>query len=113
MSDGSKSTYPLSEGVALYYSFCTYSAWIARAALPGVSLTSFACPGLQALPPAEVEGWPSAILIAANGLVSVKRLMVLPDVNVYRTVMNYSPQYHSRRRSGGGGHAGTTLKKGL
>ena len=35
MGDGSKGTYPLSEGVALYYGFCTYSAWIALAAYPG------------------------------------------------------------------------------
>ena len=33
-----------------------------RAALPGLSLPSVAGPGLQALPPAEVVGWPSAIL---------------------------------------------------
>ena len=71
MGDGSKGTYPLSEGVALYLDFCTYSAWIARAALHRVSLPSVAYTGLQALPPVEVEGWLSATPIVAMRLVSV------------------------------------------
>ncbi len=76
MGDGSKGTYPLSEGVALYYGFCTYSAWIARAALPRVSLPSVAYTGLQALPPVEVEGWLSAIHRAAERLVAMKSPLV-------------------------------------
>ena len=42
------------------------------AALPGVSLPSVACPGLQANPPSSGLGWPSAILRPAE---------LLPDSN--------------------------------
>ena len=36
------------------------------AALPGVSLPTVACPGLQANPPSSGLGWPSAILRSAE-----------------------------------------------
>ena len=56
-------------------------------ALPRVSLPSVAGPGLQALPPAEVEGWPSAILNAAYGAYTMETICgtthcdCLPDSN--------------------------------
>ena len=55
------------------------------AALPGVSLTSFACPGLQANPPSSGLGWPSAILRSAE---------------LYLTAI--SPNSGEARRKGGG-----------
>ena len=57
-------------------------------ALPRVSLPSVAGPGLQALPPAEVEGWPSAILNAAYGAYTMETICgtthcdCLPDSNI-------------------------------
>ena len=65
-------------------------------ALPRVSLPSVAGPGLQALPPAEVEGWPSAILNAAYGAYTMETICgtthcdCLPDSNnsLY-TILNY------------------------
>ena len=58
-------------------------------ALPRVSLPSVAGPGLQALPPAEVEGWPSAILNAAYGAYTMETICgtthcdCLPDSNSF------------------------------
>ena len=58
-------------------------------ALPRVSLPSVAGPGLQALPPAEVEGWPSAILNAAYGAYTMETICgtthcdCLPDSNIF------------------------------
>ena len=46
------------------------------AALPGVSLPTVACPGLQANPPSSGLGWPSAILRSAE---------------LYRTAINQIP----------------------
>ena len=60
-------------------------------ALPRVSLPSVAGPGLQALPPAEVEGWPSAILNAAYGAYTMETICgtthcdCLPDSNNRKT----------------------------
>ena len=60
-------------------------------ALPRVSLPSVAGPGLQALPPAEVEGWPSAILNAAYGAYTMETICgtthcdCLPDSNITKT----------------------------
>ena len=60
-------------------------------ALPRVSLPSVAGPGLQALPPAEVEGWPSAILNAAYGAYTMETICgtthcdCLPDSNNFET----------------------------
>ena len=64
-------------------------------ALPRVSLPSVAGPGLQALPPAEVEGWPSAILNAAYGaytmetICGTKHCDCLPDSNNFDTPSYY------------------------
>ena len=62
-------------------------------ALPRVSLPSVAGPGLQALPPAEVEGWPSAILNAAYGAYTMETICgtthcdCLPDSNNYLSLL--------------------------
>ena len=64
-------------------------------ALPRVSLPSVAGPGLQALPPAEVEGWPSAILNAAYGAYTMETICgtthcdCLPDSNNFSSLANY------------------------
>ena len=74
-------------------------------ALPRVSLPSVAGPGLQALPPAEVEGWPSAILNAAYGAYTMETICgtthcdCLPDSNNRLTQIkdNRNPVLHFRK----------------
>ena len=66
-------------------------------ALPRVSLPSVAGPGLQALPPAEVEGWPSAILNAAYGAYTMETICgtthcdCLPDSNRWEVLLYCRP----------------------
>ena len=101
-------------------------------ALPRVSLPSVAGPGLQALPPAEVEGWPSAILNAAYGAYTMETICgtthcdCLPDSNnhKYTSPCCRSPKassiastkqtpYHARTTFASSAHRTTARQKRL